>query len=207
MFFVFLFSTFIQAQTVSEVVGSVDSAVITSRDVRADWIVEKTLFEPGGSNYLSTDVNSTAFNNELNRILMENVVHIESKLFKVVEVKDGQVKSSISNFKEKLSAHSALADDWKKLDITSTELYNLISRKLQAKSFIEFKAKASLIPVTEAEAFNYYKNNRKKFGTKPYKDFKDSIKNFLAKQQADQRLSEWFGVLKKKYQVRKVYVN
>ncbi len=204
--FLFIFEL-VFAQTVSEVVGSVDSIVVTTRDVRADWIVEKILFEPTNTQPFVADVNSASFNKDLNRILMENVVYVESKLFKVVSVTDDQVKASSLKFKEKLNANHSLLNDWNKLGLTNNEFNALLTRKLQAKSFMEFKTKASLIPVTEAEAFNYYKNNRKKFGTKPYKDFKGSIKTYLAKQQADQRLSEWFGVLKKKYQVRKVYVN
>ncbi len=198
-----------QSQVVSEVVGSINNDVITSRDVRLDWYVESVLYRSQKSKKiysLSQEVTSQEFNQELNRYLMESVVYREAKLFKIVELKDEDLKSNISKFKEKLGEHPEVNDEWRRLSASPSELQNIVSRKLQSKSFMEFKAKSSLISVTEAEIFNYYKNNRKKFGTKPFKDFKDSIKNFLSKQQSDQRLSEWFGVLKKKYQVKKVYI-
>lgn len=203
------------AEIISEVVATIKTEsttgkkeVITSRQVRMDWIVETVLYSKSQTSkkeILNSDVKSKEFETELNRFLMETVVYIESKLFKVTESKEDEINSTMTKFKEKLNNHSELLSEWNTLSPTTSEIRSIIERKVQAKNFIEFKAKASLIPPTEAEVFNYYKNNRKKFGTKPYKDFKENIKNYLSKTQADQRLSEWFGVLKKKYQVRKVY--
>lgn len=78
-----------------------------------------------------------------------------------------------------------------------------MKQKISSQKFIEFKSKASYVPVTEAEAFNYYNNNKDKYDGKEYKSIKEGLKKSLAKLQAEQRLEAWYDILKKKYDVTK----
>ena len=88
------------------------------------------------------------------------------------------------------------------MKVTGVELRAQIKRKLQAKKFINFKADSSVVPVTDEEAERYFKENRSKFGAMPFENFKENIKTFLARQQVDRRLRDWFEVLRNKYKVR-----
>jgi hypothetical protein len=49
---------------------------------------------------------------------------------------------------------------------------------------------------------DYFEKNRQRFGSASLDSFKVTIKKFLTKKTADDRLREWFDVLKKKYKVK-----
>ena len=53
-----------------------------------------------------------------------------------------------------------------------------------------------LVTVTDAEAQQYFEDNRLKFGDLPGENFKENIKVFLTREQVNQRLGAWFEVLR-----------
>ena len=96
---------------------------------------------------------------------------------------------------------------FEKLGTEAKELHELILRKLRSKKFVQFKSRASVVPVTDAEALQYFQKNRVRFGNAPFAKFRDSIKSLLAQDQASRRIREWFEILQKKYHVRRVVEN
>lgn len=200
---IFLFYAFAtQAKTLTtEVVAKIGKDIVTSRKVVADTIVENHWAKPNGES-VNSSVQSEEFNNDLNRYLMERVVYLESRSFSLINVTESEVEKTKKSLLAKIKASSS-SSMWNDLSLTSEELSDLVKQKLSSQKFIDFKSKASYVPVTEAEAFNYYNNNKSKYEGKEYKMIKEGIKKSLAKLQAEQRLEDWYDILKKKYDVTK----
>jgi hypothetical protein len=92
--------------------------------------------------------------------------------------------------------------EWEKLEASTNEIRDIIDRKLSAQSLERLKGDASMVNVSDAEALQYYKKNRLRFGNAPFENFKDNIKSALVRTQTDRRLTEWRTVLRRKYHVR-----
>ncbi len=183
----------------SQVVAKIANEIVTSRKVLADSTIENNWTKPTSTKNMAVD--SDEFNMELNRYLMERVVFLESKSFSLISVTDAEIKEKQKAVVSRIQSSSQ--NLWQRLEVTNSELSELIKQKIASQKFIEFKSKASYVPVTEAEAFNHYQNNKADYGAKEYKDIKESIKRSLAKAQAEQRLLDWYDILKKKYDVVK----
>ena len=56
--------------------------------------------------------------------------------------------------------------------------------------------------VTEHDVKNYYEKNRLKFGNTPLVQVKPQIKDFLSQELLQERLKDWFEILKRKYRVK-----
>jgi len=80
----------------------------------------------------------------------------------------------------------------------------MVSRKLRANRFIKYKSNSSYVQVSDEEAREYFEKNRLKFGTLDYDNFKNNIKKFLSKKNAEDRLRDWLEVLKKKHKVKNI---
>jgi hypothetical protein len=202
-FLITVLSLFLSLQAfafTSEVVAKIGKDVVTSRKVFADTIVENNWSKVGTTKSLSTQ--SEDFTTELNRYLMERVVYIESRSFSLIKVTDKEVESTKKAILSRIKRSNA-ASLWNSFALTSDEASELIRQKISSQKFIDFKSKASYVPVTEAEAFNYYQNNKSKYEGKEYKAIKENIKKSLARHQAEQRLEDWYDILKKKYDVTK----
>lgn len=196
------FTTTGQAKTLtSEVVAKIGKDVVTSRKVVADTILENN-WSKSSNESVNTSVQSEDFNNDLNRYLMERVVYLESRSFSLISVTESEIEKTKKGLQIKIKGSNSSAM-WNELSLTSEELNDLVKQKLSSQKFIDFKSKASYVPVTEAEAYNYYNNNKAKYEGKDYKALKEGIKKNLAKLQAEQRLEDWYDILKKKYDVTK----
>lgn len=184
----------------SQVVAKIGTEVVTSRKVLADTILENNWSQSNPTKKML--IESDEFNNELNRYLMERVVYLESKSFSLISVSPSEIKQKQNAVLGRIQG-SASENQWKTISLTSEELSELIKQKIASQKFVDFKSKASYVPVTEAEAFNFYQNNKADYGPKEYKQIKESLKRTLAKAQAEQRLTDWYDILKKKYDVVK----
>ncbi len=126
------------------------------------------------------------------------VVALEAQNFNVIQVLPEEVtvaeKQVLKVFKD--------LKVWKGLEVSPKELATGLRDKIQSKKFIQFRAQSSVLPVTDGEAQRYFNENRLKFGTLPFENFKENIKSFLSRNQVDRRLKDWFEVLLSKYQVK-----
>lgn len=182
---------------VLKTVGQVADQVITSRTVQINAGLEQALYQRKGKVQIPA-MNSMAFKKEVSATLLEATVFMESKNFKLAQVKNSEVNKAIADATRRLAASST----WKALEVQSSEVREAVERKLQAKKFIRFKADSSVVPVTNSEAQEYFDKNRLKFGDLPFENFKENIKAYLSRQQVEQRLRDWFEVLQNKYDVK-----
>ncbi len=185
------------ATVVSRVVGRVGDYFLTSREVIATRLLEKELF-PGQKLNFVEDISSPEFVMQVTAALLEKVVAVEAESFSVAAVTDDELKEMIGKSKKHLNGMSS----WQKLDISVTELQDMILRKLRSKKFLKYKTDAASLTVTDFEIKEYYEKSRYKFGNLPLESFKENIRQFLIQKQTEDRLREWFEVLRKKYQVR-----
>lgn len=194
---------------VSRVVGEVGSRVVTSREVSLSEAVGQTLSGlPSDSNAASGEsdtkarrvvsINDPGFSGQLVRVMDEWTVYFEAKDIDAHKIDKAEAAKWLK----------VVQDSWKgvssfeKLEFSQTEIREAIERKLVVQSFERLKSDTSLVNITDAEALQYYKKNRLRFGNLPFESFKDNIKAALVKTQTERRLLEWRAVLRRKYRVR-----
>ena len=186
---------------VSKVVGKVGDYYITSREAIASRILEKELF-PDSKLAVIENIRSNDFTMQVTSALLEKVVSVEAETFSVATVSDTEFEAALNTVKKNLVNDKL----WLQLKISSVEEQDLIMRKLRSKKFLKYKTDSASLTVTDFEVKEYYEKSRYKFGNLPFESFKENIRQFLIQKQTEDRLKEWFEVLRKKYQVRNLLV-
>lgn len=188
-----------RAELISTGVGTLRGHVMTSREVQIQNHLEGALYardDKDKARMLSLD--SKAFGKAVQDALLEAAIALEAQSFNVVKVTAEEVKGAEKNAMTTLKALKS----WKDLKASPAEIQKGIERKLQAKKFVQFRAQSSVLPVTDSEAQKYFTENRLKFGTLPFENFKENIKSYLSRAQVERRLKDWYDVLLNKYQVK-----
>jgi hypothetical protein len=196
---------FASRQLALKLVGVVGTRVLTNRDVEANFIVDRVLYNEGKFTLLSTGTQE--FNSALNRLLIEWMVSEEAMAFGVAKVTDQEVEQSFNEVKKKLMAQSAARVQWFGLGFSDGQLKDMVARKMRANRFIKYKSNSSFVQVSDEEARDYFNKNRLKFGTMEFDQFKGSIKKFLGNKNAEDRLRDWFEILRKKHKVKNLVGN
>lgn len=203
----FLFFAFVQAmaaKTISTAVAQVSDHVITSREVQISYILDKALdAKPNQEKTIVRtawilDPKSEIFQKHLAQVMLEMVVNYEAENFSIGDVDVNQKKAFLTH----VDAFTKDWNEWKKLDVRPVEIEQMVSRKLRSKNFLRFKGQSSGIIISDEEAKAYYDKNKSKFGGSPYPQFQASIKEYLAQNQSQEKLKDWFEILKRKYRVK-----
>lgn len=143
-------------------------------------------------------VKSESFRQSLNSLILEYMVAKEAENFSIAEVSGTEVEQMKKNFLLAVSSSS----DWKKFETSESEVQKLVERKIRAQNFLNFKTEAANVVISDQELQSYYDKNRLKFGQLPFAQFKTSIREVLSRQILEERLKDWFEVLKRKYRVK-----
>lgn len=184
------------AISINRSVGQVGSNIITSREVQITQALEGLLYQD--KKKIELNINDNQFSQNVTASLVEWVVYLEAENFSVAQVGEDEVQNAIIHV-EKLGKDWGY---WKNLKITKEELKTYVARKLKYKKFFQFKTQASRVNITDSEARAYYDKNRLRFGSVPFNNFKENIKSYLSQQYLENRIREWFELLKRKYKVR-----
>ncbi|MDZ4676180.1 MAG: hypothetical protein SGI74_01615 [Oligoflexia bacterium] len=189
-------------QLAMKLVGVVGTRTLTNRDVEANYLIDRVLYNEGKYTPLTTDTQE--FNTTLNRLLIEWMVSEEATAFGVAKVTDQEVEQSYNDVKKKLMNTPNLRGQWNSFGLTDGQLKEMVSRKMRANRFIKYKSNSSFVQVSDEEAQSYFNKNRLKFGTMEFEQFKVSIKRFLGNKNAEDRLRDWFEILRKKHKVKNI---
>lgn len=189
-----------QAEVVSASAGSVAGQVMTLRDILLNSLLEDILYRKKHSELSLKNYKNKNFNREAAAVLLEQAIWLESKGFPVATTTEAQFRQAK---KQVLAASkkAPYARVWKSLAPTDSELTEELRQKLSAKKLLAFKVDSAKVPVSDDEAQSYYKNNKFKFEKLPFENFRDNIKDFLSQRQVEDRLKEWFEVLRLKYRI------
>lgn len=196
--------------SVTRVVGEAGPRIVTSREVRMNEAIGQVLQPP-------TEV-PTASNSAPPSTAKKRILGLEDPMFplQVLKVLDEwtvyleatEIGSKSVDKGEVARLAKLVADawkgvpDWERMEASPAEIRDIVERKLTAQSLERLKGDASLVNVSDAEALQYFKKNRLRFGNLPFENFKDNIKTALVRSQTERRLLEWRAVLRKKYRVR-----
>lgn len=189
-------------------VGQVGDQIVSSRDVILSGVIEQWIYaiqdrpsetlrrKEKESWFLELD--SQAFREQVSRVMIDLMINMEAENFAVSEVDQLQLAKQST----RLMIDFAVLPQWKRWSPQISEVQIILKRKLRSRAFLEFKSEGSGQLVSDEEAREYFQANRAKFGPYPFEQFRKSIKEVMARERVDQRLKEWFEVLKKKYRVR-----
>jgi hypothetical protein len=187
-------------QMIMKVVGGIEGRVLTTRDVQASSILDHLIYNENASSQLK--YGTEEFAGQLNRLLIEWMVRDEADVFGVAKVSESEVDETFQSVKSKLKNHPVVKSRWNELNLSESQLREMISRKLRANRFIKYKSNSSFVQVSDDEARDYYNNNRIKFGTTDFDGFKENIKKYLGRKNAEDRLRDWLDILRKKHKVK-----
>lgn len=187
--------------SVTRVVGEAGPRIVTSREVRINDAIGQVLAPTTanlGTKRKVIDAEDATFPAQVLKVLDEWTVFLEAA---VIGSKSAD-KQEVTRLTKLVSDAWKGQADWERLEASPTEIKEIVERKLAAQSLERLKGDVSLVNVTDAEALQYFKKNRLRFGNLPFENFKDGIKAALVRSQTERRLTEWRSVLRKKYRVR-----
>lgn len=189
---------------VSEAVAQVSDHVITSREVVVSYVIDQALSE-NLSKKASVDRTqwllkfpSEEFKKHLAQVVLESVVQLEAENFSVGQINLAEIQSQQKHLQEMVGAWGP----WLQLQVSKVELEQMTARKARAKNFLKFKMETSGVQISDEEAKAYFEKNRLKFGNLPFAQFKEGIKEVLSQEQLQEKLKDWFDILKRKYRVK-----
>jgi len=194
---------------VSVTVAQVGTHVITSRDVQMvsildHWFLLNAAITPSKKQKPVDRKDwipvrkSEAFNKQLSLVVMEHLVVTEAENFSVARISADEVAKYAHDIQEDLKSWP----EWHSLEVSQVELENQVQRHLRAKEFLKFKTESMGFQISDDEAKAYYEQNRLRFNNLPYENFRDSIKEYLARRDVESKMKDWFDVLRKKYKVK-----
>lgn len=181
--------------------GAVAGEPVTARQILISSLIEDALFRKKPEKLSLGQLEKPAYSRETSVILLEAAIWLESKGFPVANVSSAEIAAKKRELLKVLRS-SSVWNQWAALKVQEQELALALQRKLAAKKLIQFKVETASLPVTDQEAEDYYKKNRLKYDQLPFENFRDNIKTFLAQRQVEERLQEWFEVLKVKYRIQ-----
>ncbi len=197
---ILLANTSATAEIVSTGVGVVRGTLVTSRQVQIYQLVE-VASQPAtdvSGKFKILPLDSRAFARATSQALLQMVLSLEAQNFNAVQIDEADLSAA----QGKVLAQLASLSVWKGLQVQPKELSLALRTHLLAKKFTKFRSDSSVLPVTDSEALKYFNDNKIKFGTLPFDNFKENIKSFLSKSQVEQRMQDWYEVLLVKYQVK-----
>ncbi len=146
-------------------------------------------------NQWSLTVGSEAFQKYLAQVILESVIQLEAENFAVGAVTQADMAGQIRLVEDRVRA----VPEWTSLEVEEVELTRILNRKIRAQNFLKFKMETSGVVVSDDEVKTYFEKNRVKFGNMPLDQFKEGIREVLAQEQLQEKLKDWFEVLKRKY--------
>lgn len=196
------------AVTVMRAVGQVGDEVLSSRDVILAGVIENWLYaiQDRPSETLRKaekqawflELDSPAFRAQVSRVMIDMMINKEAENFAVSEVD----QMELQKLSTRMMIDFATLPEWKRWSPDIAEVQLVLRRKMRSRAFLEFKSEGASRMVTDEEARQYFEANRSKFGPYPFAQFKNNIKEVMARDRVDARLKDWFEILKKKYRVR-----
>lgn len=197
------------AEVVTRSCAVVGNKVVTSREVKISFMLDRVAglvhLKPSKIPKIGWTVEdrSESFKKQLNQRLLDVTVSEEADNFAVVQILEAKVAEKAKKYLEILKTIPA----WQQLEVQNEELYSLIRTKLKAEAFLRFKAESATQIISEEDSQKYFEKNRVKFSGVTYEQVRESIKEYLRQQQIQEKLKDWFEVLKRKYKVKNLDAN
>ena len=194
---------------VNAVIGNVGKRVVTLREVRINALLEHALYpqqkeaEPGNP---KPEAGPVSFESpeQISRTLVEWAVYLEAQTFKAVTPKSIEIKAAERAALAAIAGKAELRQQWDSLAVTEAEMSEMVDRKVRARALVDFRSSASRVVVSDAEALRYFQKNKSRFGDRPFSQFKETIRAYLAQSQSDSRMRSWFESLRQKHSVKLV---
>lgn len=176
-----------------------DKTIVTLNDVKISKVIEKYLLSLENTKKQIALKESVELD-DVSKTVLETVALLEAATFKYASYDESILKKLTD-----------ILNQSKELDVlgvkSSKEIEFRVKEKLIAKSFIALRSENLKTVVNDTELRTYYEKNRTQFADLPFDKFRNTIREYYLKEKLNEKLNEWFSVLKSKYQVRIYDVN
>lgn len=181
----------------------VAESLVTKRDVVARRLMQTAMNDLKSSSVTKGSESAQVGDSwALSQLVLEIVVAQEAGSLAMADFNEKDFRSELQKLKANLSISSSISSEWRALEISDKELELMFKSMMVAQTFLKLKASTSVVDISDNEAKLYFEKNRVKFASMPFEQFKETIKEYLAKEATETRVKEWFEVLKRKYRVR-----
>jgi hypothetical protein len=176
-----------------------EKTIVTLNDVKISKVIEQNLLSLDNTKKQIALKESVELD-DVSKTVLETVALLEAATFKYASYDESLFKKLTD-----------LLLQSKELDIlgvkTLKEIEFRVKEKLIAKSFIALRSENLKTVVNDSELRTYYEKNRTQFADMPFEKFRNTIREYYLKEKLNEKLNEWFSVLKSKYQVRIYDIN
>jgi len=107
-------------QMLLKVVGSIESHILTTRDVESSFIVDRALYKESAQDQIK--YGTEEFASALNRLLIEYMVNEEAQVFGVAKVSEKEIDDEVATVKQKIQSHAPSKNRWSALDLNDEHL-------------------------------------------------------------------------------------
>ena len=180
--------------------GQVGERIVSTRDVEVHHMIVHALYHYK-SKPKDLPFNKQDLQREVSSFMLEEMVYQEAKSFGLAKVSSKEIKRSSTKVLARI-LKSPLSSYWKKWGIETDELDLFVERNIRARRLISIKRKSAEVLVSDTEIDNYLKANAIKEEERNKKNYRDTVRSFLGRRQGEERLRQWFQVLKSKYEVK-----
>lgn len=180
--------------------GQVGEEIVSTRDVEIHYMMIHALYHYK-SKPMNLPLTRRSLNKEISNFMLEEMVFQEAKSFALAKIAKKQIMKKSTQVLSRILG-SSYAKNWKAWKVETQELDQFVHRNLRSRKLIGVKRKSAEVLVSELEVDNYLKANSIKEDDQKNKMYRKTVKSFLGRKQGEQRLREWFQVLKEKYKVR-----
>ncbi len=191
-----------RAAVLTEAWGQVGPYVVTSREVRMSYALEQASRVSSAKSlnkivWPKTD-SEEILGQHLNQVMTEQLLKAEAEAFSFTKVQTEEIH------KQALELEALLKDVpyWKELEPKPSETELILSRRKIANQFLKFKMESAGVVVSDADAKDYFEKNKSKFAGEDFAKYQDTIKQVLSEKQLEEKLRDWFDLLKRKHRVR-----
>lgn len=151
--------------------------------------------------YLNRQLGAKDLNRGLQELVAQWAIKLEADSFLI------STESAPNPALQKLfdKAKSGLKKDAsiKDFEFSDSEVLAALERRNQVENFLKLKSDTRSVVVTEEEVKLEFEKNRAKLGlNKSYNDFREQIRESIARDRARGQMNEWVELIQRKYSVR-----
>lgn len=175
-------------KVIMAVLVKVDKSALTSRDLQINQFMNEY------DNVLSGYIDKRE---PLKEMVWEQLLGAEAQNLLSSEEVSKDYAAYENRFLEKVKNDKM----WKSLEVSTSEIKVLLSKRFAAKKLIQLKIPVELIDVSDQEVETYYMQNKMILGNRPLSEIKDKVTKGLREKKAQSRLKDWVAAVSRSHSI------
>lgn len=175
--------------------------VITSRELALHYFLNRQLKSAKSKSINGQNEITEEGRRGLQELVAQWAIKLEADSFSIAGEKPTGVESKAMVEKFVIQAQSD--SSVKFLEISAAEIVEALGRRRQVEEFLKLKSDTRSVVVSEEELKAEFEKNKTKLGSnKPFSQFREQIRESIAREKARSQMADWVDLIQRKYKVR-----